>query len=206
MNSIPSGEDKVSKVISVASSFLQTKLNTSTRLSFLDIGCGEGRDINYISSIFDNFTFRGIDISSKAIKKAIKFNSNTDNVKFECKDWKELDETQFDIIYISGVYHFLDLTERAAFISKIRSILKPNGYFFLSTLSSNDTQYYGKGRLVENDPNSFQSEYFIHFSSKEELLEDFKFLKILELFEFFHKNYAKDTQYHTMWILIGKKY
>ncbi len=206
MNHIPSGEDKVSKVASVASSFLQKELNKFTRSSFLDIGCGDGRDINFISSIFHNFTIKGIDISSKAIKKAIKLNSNKDNVKFECMDWKDLDDTQYDIIYMSGVYHFFNLGDRSTFISKIKNILKPNGYFFLSTLSSNDKQYYGKGIPVKNDANSFQSEYFIHFSSKEELLEDFKFLRILDLFEFYHKNYAKDTEFHTMWILIGKKY
>jgi len=120
-------------------------------------------------------------------------------------DWKDLDDTHYDIVYISGVYHFFNLADRSAFISKIKNILNKNGFFFLSTLSSNDTQYYGKGIPVKNDPNSFQSEYFIHFSSKEELLEDFKFLTIHELSEFYHKNYAKDTEYHTMWILIGKK-
>jgi 2-polyprenyl-3-methyl-5-hydroxy-6-metoxy-1,4-benzoquinol methylase len=204
MNHIPSGEDKVSKVVSVASSFLHKELNKSEQISFLDIGCGIGRDINFISSIFNNFTMRGIDISSKAIKQAIKLNSNKDNVKFECMDWKDLDDTQYDIIYISGVYHFFDLANRSAFILKIKNILKPNGYFFLSTLSSNDTQYYGKGVPVKNDPNSFQSQYFIHFCSEKELREDFKFLEFIDLFEFFHKNYAMDTDYHTMWLLIGK--
>ncbi len=205
MNHIPSGEDKVSKVISTAASFLQKELNKSNQLSFLDIGCGDGRDIDFISSNFDNFIIRGIDLSSKAIEKAIKLNANKKHITFECMNWKELDDTQYDIIYMSGVYHFFNLAERTVFISKIKNILKPNGFFILSTLSSNDTQYYGKGMLVKNDPNSFQSEYFIHFSSKEELLEDFKFLTIHELSEFYHKNYAKDTEYHTMWILIGKK-
>ena len=204
MTHIPSGEDKVSKVVSVALSFLQKELNKPTLLSFLDIGCGDGRDINFISSNFDNFIMRGIDISTKAIERATRLNANKKNITFECMDWKQLDDSQYDIIYMSGVYHFFNLTDRTGFILKIRNILKPNGYFFLSTLSSNDTQYYGKGVPVKNDPNSFQSEYFLHFSSKQELLDDFKFLKILDLFEFFHKNYAKDIEYHTMWLLIGK--
>ena len=205
MNQIPSGDDAVSIVASKASSFLENELDNSKQFSLLDIGCGEGRDINFISSNFKNITIRGIDISSRAIKKAIKLNSNKDSVTFECLDWKTLDETQHDIIYMSGVYHFFNIADRIAFISKVKRILKPHGLLFLSTLSSNDTQYYGKGMLVKNDPNSFQSEYFIHFSSKEELLEDFNFLRVLELSEFYHKNYAKDTAYHTMWFLAGKK-
>ena len=203
MNHIPSGEDKVSKPASIFLSFLQKTLNKSYQVTFLDIGCGDGRDIDFLSSNLDNLIIHGIDISSKAIENAIELNSNKKNVLFECLDWKDLYDTQYDIIYISGVYHFFNLAERNTFISKIKKILKPNGFFFLSTLSSNDTQYYGKGVPLKNDPNSFQSKYFLHFSSNEELLEDFKFLKILDLFEFFHKNYSKDTEYHTMWILIG---
>lgn len=204
MNRIPSGDDKVSKMASIASSVLQKELNKSIKYSFLDIGCGNGRDINFLSSNFDNLIIRGIDISFKDIEKAIELNSNKENITFECMNWKDLDDTQYDIIYISGVYHFFKMADRTTFISKIKKILKPNGFFFLNTLSANDQQYYGKGLSVKNDLNSFQSEFFIHFCSKDELLRDFKFLKIIDLFEYFHKNYSKDTEYHTMWILIGK--
>ena len=204
MNHIPSGDDKISKPASIALSFLLKNLNKSNQLTFLDIGCGEGRDIDYISSNFDNLIIKGIDISLKAVEKAIELNSNKENVTFRCMDWKDLDDTQYDIIYISGVYHFFNLADRTSFISKIRKSLNIDGFLFLSTLSSNDKQYYGKGVPVQNDPNSFQSEFFLHFCSKEELLAEFKFLQIFDLFEFVHKNYSKDTEYHTMWLLIGK--
>jgi cyclopropane fatty-acyl-phospholipid synthase-like methyltransferase len=204
MNHIPSGDDKVKKTASVALSFLRNKLNKSNQFTFLDIGCGDGRDVDFISSNLDNLIIRGIDVSLKAIENAIDLNSNTDNVTFECMDWKSLDDTQYDIIYISNVYHFFNIADRNAFIFKIKKILKSDGFFFLSTLSSNDKQYYGKGISVKNDPNSFQSEFFIHFCSEDELREDFKFLKILDLFEYFQKNYSKDIEYHTMWILIGE--
>jgi cyclopropane fatty-acyl-phospholipid synthase-like methyltransferase len=204
MTHIPSGDDKISNPARIAVSFLQKNLNQSKQFTLLDIGCGEGRDIYYISANFDNLTIKGIDISLKAIEKAIDLNSNKKNVTFQCMDWKDLDDTQYDIIYMSGVYHFFNLAERTSIISKIRKILKINGFFFLTALSSSDTQYYGKGVPVPNDPNSFQSEFFLHFCSKEELQADFKFLKIFDLFEFFHKNYSKDIEYHTMWLLIGK--
>ncbi len=204
MNHIPSGNDKVSKTASITLSFLQKKLIKSNQFTFLDIGCGDGRDIDFISSNLGNLIIRGIDISLKAIENAIELNSNKGNVTFECMDWKDLDDTQYDIIYISGVYHFFNIADRNTFILKIKKILKANGFFFLSTLSANDKQYYGKGVSVKNDSNSFQSEFFIHFCSEEELREDFKFLNIVDLFEYFHKNYSKDTEYHTMWLLIGK--
>jgi len=204
MNHIPSGDDKVSKTASVALSFLKKKSIKSNQFTFLDIGCGDGSDIEFISSNLDNLIIRGIDISLKSIENAIELNSNKDNVTFECMDWKDLDDTQYDIIFISGAYHFFNITDRNTFILKIKKILKANGFFFLSTLSSNDKQYYGKGVSVKNDPNSFRSDFFTHFCSEEELREDFKFLNVIDLFEYFHKNYSKDTEYHTMWLLIGK--
>ena len=205
MYPIPSGEDKVSIVANVVLNCLQKALLRSNKYTFLDIGCGDGRDIDFISSNLENLIIRGIDISLKAIENAISLNLKKENAKFECMDWKDLDDTQYDIIYSSGLYHFFNITNRIAFIFKIKNILKSHGYFFLSTLSSNDKQYFGKGKPVENDPNSFQNEFFLHFCSDDELREDFKFLKIIDLFEFFHKNYDKDIDYHTMWLLIGKK-
>jgi cyclopropane fatty-acyl-phospholipid synthase-like methyltransferase len=120
-------------------------------------------------------------------------------------DWKDLDETSYDIIYSSGVYHFFNLKERNKFISKIKKILKPKGYFILNTLSSSDKQYYGKGIPLTNDSNSFQTDqYYLHFCSEEEIKIEFSFLSILKLFEYFHKNRSKDTECHKMWLLIGK--
>jgi len=206
MTHIPSGEDKISKPASVTLPVLQNRLSKSRTYTILDVGCGNGRDIAYFTSQLDNLITYGIDISQNAIEDAIRLNSNNPHATFECKNWKDLDDTQYDIIYISGVYHFFNLSERETFVEKVKGILKPRGLFFLSTLSSNDTQYYGKGTPVKNDPHSFQtSEYFLHFCSEDELREDFKFLYILNLFEFFHKNYARDTEFHTMWMLIGEK-
>ncbi|MEJ2252640.1 MAG: class I SAM-dependent methyltransferase, partial [Candidatus Lokiarchaeota archaeon] len=82
MNHIPSGDDKVSKEANLALNFLRKNLNKSNEYTFLDIGCGEGRDIDFISSNFDNFLIKGIDISSKTIENAIELNSTKTNVIF----------------------------------------------------------------------------------------------------------------------------
>ncbi|MBN1801480.1 MAG: class I SAM-dependent methyltransferase [Candidatus Lokiarchaeota archaeon] len=200
----PSGEDKVSIVAKETLKFLKKKLIKSNRYTLLDIGCGNGRDIKFLSSNLDNLIVHGIDSSLKAVENAKRLNKTQENIKIERMDWKDLDDTQYDIIFISGVYHFFPITERKSFILKIRKILKANGFFILSTLSSSDRQYYGKGNPVKGDINSFQSEYFIHFSSEEELKKDFHFLTLINQFEFFHKNYSKDLKYHTMWMLIGQ--
>lgn len=205
MDALPSGDDAVSKPARDTLNLLLKELPSSSSFSFLDIGCGDGRDISFFSSQLNNLKFRGIDISKEAIQKAVARNSNDKKITFECMDWKELDNTQYDIIYTSGVYHFFPLADRITFLQKITNILKPQGFFILTTLSANDTQYFGQGDPVENDPNSFQSDYFIHFSSEEELRQDFSFLKLTHLYEYFHKNYAQDTEYHTMWLVLGRK-
>ena len=83
MYSIPSGEDKVSIVANVVLNCLQKTLLRSNKYTFLDIGCGDGRDIDFISSNLENLIIRGIDISLKAIENAISLNLKKENVKFE---------------------------------------------------------------------------------------------------------------------------
>jgi len=86
MTYIPSGEDKVSKTARAALNFLQKTLSKSEEYTFLDMGCGDGRDINYLSSHLDNLIIHGIDISLKTVEDAIQLNSNKTHVTFECKN------------------------------------------------------------------------------------------------------------------------
>jgi len=57
------------------------------------------------------------------------------------------------------------------------------------------------------EPNSFKIEAYVHFCTRQELIEDFDFLKILKLdeWEFFEPRASGDTHHHRSWILIGTK-
>ena len=88
MTCIPSGEDKISKPASVALPILQNRLSKSRTYTFLDIGCGNGRDIPYFSSHFENLIIYGINTSQKAIDNAIRLNSDNHHATFECKNFK----------------------------------------------------------------------------------------------------------------------
>ncbi|MFX0125407.1 MAG: class I SAM-dependent methyltransferase [Candidatus Hodarchaeota archaeon] len=182
-------------------------IDDNKKIDILDIGCGEGKDDLYLAQSLKNRRIIAIDPSRKAIHKARVTLSGENDVEFHPIGFKELDENdQYDVILISGVYHFFTKIERTLFRDKIKKILKPNGWLFLSTLSSNDTQYFGKGTPVPNDPNSFNGITYLHFASKSELMEEFSFLEILKLDEFYHKNYTTDTDYHTMWMLVCRRY
>ncbi len=191
-----------SKMAFTVIEYLQNN-DTNEKINILDIGCGEGRDDLYLAQNLKNRRIVAIDPSREAIRKARITLSGEDDIEFHSIGFKEVHENeQFDVILISNVYHFFNKTERELFRDKIKKLLKSQGWFFLSTLSSNDKQYYGCGTPVPNDPNSFKGITYLHFASKSEIMEDFSFLKVMELNEYYQKNYPTDSDYHTMWMLV----
>ena len=204
MEKIYDSSNYPSKMASTILKYLQD-IDEKRQIEILDIGCGEGRDDLYLAQLLKNRLIVGIDPSKGAIRKAKSALSGENDVQFHTIGFQEFKENnQFDVILVSGVYHFFKKVERELFREKIKRLLKPQGWFFLSTLSTNDQQYYGKGTPVPNDPNSFDSITYLHFASKSEILEEFSFLKIVELDEYYHKNYPTDTDYHTMWMVVGR--
>ena len=86
------------------------------------------------------------------------------------------------------------------------SSLKPGGLLFLSTLSVRDPEHYGKGSPVPGEPNSFVDKVYLHLFAREELMHDFGFLEIKELYE---HEYAEpratgEAHHHILWILNGE--
>jgi 2-polyprenyl-3-methyl-5-hydroxy-6-metoxy-1,4-benzoquinol methylase len=206
-----SGLEGPSELALTALEFLQ-KYKCNNTVTILDIGCGNGRDAFYFS---DNLrcTVLGIDISEEAIELASHAASNAhkENVHFQQCSFTELKGGTYDVVLSSGVYHFLKMDERKAFRETVMRILKPNGFLFLSTLSVGDTGYHGKGAPVAGESNSFLYEYspgktvYLHFCTREELVEDFAFLDIKELYEY--KKYdprVKGPVNYIPWIVIGR--
>ena len=72
--------------------------------SLLEIGCGEGYQSEYLSRVCNSFT--GIDVSSRAIKRArIKF----PNFNFSVNDFikKDLGEASFELILACEVLYYM---------------------------------------------------------------------------------------------------
>lgn len=159
-------------------------------LNILDVGCGNGRDAFYFS---DNIKCRilGIDISEDAIEIALNKAKKVqkENVNFQMCNFLDFNNGKYDIIFCSGVYHFLKKDERIEFRKKITRMLKSKGLMFLSTLSVGDSYYFRKGTSIREESHSFLYEYsvgkrvYLHFCTREELTKDFTFLDIKELFE-----------------------
>ncbi len=149
----------------------------------------------------------GIDKSEAAIQMATDVTSGKGaDVSFKCCNFKDLDDEVFDILFASNFYHVLRHDDRNAFRQIAQRIMRPQGILFLNNLSVNDCEEYGKGVPVPDEPNSFIGDKYLHFCTREELLIDFNFLNIHELYEHsYDEPHEKGhTHYHKSWILIGE--
>ncbi|MBI5115572.1 class I SAM-dependent methyltransferase [Candidatus Poribacteria bacterium] len=187
--------------------YLRSHRPPGESFSILDIGCGYGRDAFYL---LDNCkcSVRGIDISKKAIEIASKtvVDNRKQGVEFELRDFRELTQNVYDIVFVSNLYQLLNKEGRNDLRQAAREALKPGGLFFLSTLSVSDPEHRGKGVAIPGEPNSFQDRVYLHLCTKEELAEDFAFLDIEELREreYDEPRATGETHHHISWILIGK--
>lgn len=88
--------------------------------SILEIGCGSGNDIKFLSK--KGFNVTGIDISKKAINIAKMNNKDSKNVKFIVGDVQNnLPKKTYDIIYDRGCIHNIKITGNLENIFKILS-------------------------------------------------------------------------------------
>jgi SAM-dependent methyltransferase len=107
-------------------------------LSVLEIGCGSGDNANFMSQ--QGCTVDAIDISDFAIQSARTLSAN---VNFICDDFMKTSKLiqQYDFIFDRGFFH--GVTNKTLALTKIASLLKPDGKW-LSLIGSTE------GRTAEN--------------------------------------------------------
>jgi cyclopropane fatty-acyl-phospholipid synthase-like methyltransferase len=191
---------------SVAADYLE-KHRPEQRLEILDIGCGYGRDACHVAGAFD-YRVTGIDTSEKAIaiardEAAAK---GLANVEFECRDFRNIDRDRFDVLIISNLYQLLKQKERDELRNATAKALKTGALLFLSTLSISDPEHYGQGTPVAGEHNSFDDGKFLHFCTREELIADFAFLDIQELYEqeYDEPRANGEIHHHISWVVAGE--
>jgi 2-polyprenyl-3-methyl-5-hydroxy-6-metoxy-1,4-benzoquinol methylase len=197
-----------SELAKIAVDFLQKNVKNVAQLRILDIGCGYGRDALYFSSQL-NCHIQAIDVSPEAIElanAAVQCFNAADRLEFHCQNFTELNRRkQYDVVFISNLYHLLRKDERVTLRERIARAVQSGGYVFLSTLSINDREEYGKGCPVPGETNSFQGEKYFHFCSREELLKAFGFLTVHSLYEHRYVEYRTDRNHHHIsWILLAQ--
>ena len=190
-----------------AVSYLQKCRSNDETLSILDIGCGYGRDAFYFLGNI-KCKVMGIDISERAIDiaSAAVLETQKEDVKFQCCGFSELSAGEYDIVFVSNFYQLLRGNEREELRKTIGKSLKRKGLLFLSTLSINDPQHHGKGAPVPGESNSFHDKVYIHLCTREELIGDFVFLNVRELYEheYYEPRATDEIHHHISWMLIGE--
>lgn len=187
--------------------YLQKQGPDKCPLHVLDLGCGYGRDAVYLSAHLPCRVL-GVDISELAIQMARNAAGelSEQTTEFRCCDWSDLESGNYDIIFASNVYHTLRPDQRKALRRKIKEVSGAGTLVFLNTLSANDREEYGKGEPVAGEMHSFQGDKYLHFSTREELAEDFSFLEIKQLYEIEYDEPRGERRphHHKAWILVGE--
>ena len=107
------------------------KISFDKPFSFLDVGCGNGWVIRYVSDMPTCKKAVGIDKSKKMIIQANKkINNNKESFVYtDVESWKYTGK--FDFIFAMESIYYADSMEKA--IEKIYKLLKPGGKFFCGT-------------------------------------------------------------------------
>ena len=152
----------------------------------LDIGIGGGRDALYLASIGYEVTAYDVfpDFSAKCNLTA---EENNLKVKSHHKDLREIEipESAFDLVTSAWILHSIKKSESDILIDKMIKGLRPGGTIILSVFSINDPYFKretGNAECIEeNTFFSREKNSYVHYFSKEELLESFKDLKLISL-------------------------
>ncbi len=116
---------------------LKRKLDSGIKM--LDVGCGSGRVLNKLASLFPNSRFTGMDLSSEAISKANKDaeEKGLQNAEFLVRDVSDFHETakenEYDLITTFDAIH--DQGKPLNVLKGIFRSLKSDGVYLMQEIS-----------------------------------------------------------------------
>jgi 2-polyprenyl-3-methyl-5-hydroxy-6-metoxy-1,4-benzoquinol methylase len=122
---------------------LHDRLSKGIRM--LDVGCGRGRIINRLASLYPASRFVGMDLSQEAIAYAQQDASSAgrDNVEFQAIDLSDFDRTaedrSFDFVTTFDAIH--DQGKPLNVLKGIHRALKPDGVYLMQDISGSSHVY-----------------------------------------------------------------
>lgn len=126
----------------------------------LDVGCGNGRNIVYIS---ETYKMRGVgfDISEVAVNQARK-TATEKNLGIEFKVQSAKDELPVkneavDVVLDMMTLHFLNQEERVKYLREVVRVLKPFGWLFFKSFIIDDDMH--AQRLLKENPGEEEGTY-----------------------------------------------
>lgn len=161
----------------------------------LDIGCAVGYDTLMLSR---KSRVVGLDVSPEMVRKAKAQNKNNKKVKIILGDFMATPfKEKFDGIFANAFIHLFPTGKYEKVLLKMRKILKPGGFAYISTTRSKISK---EGWYRKKDYKS-DGKRFRKYWTKMELaralkMTDFKIVKYFEKVDPFNKNY--------MWFIVEK--
>lgn len=121
----------------------------NAELPLVDLGCGTGKQSLFLAKHFPRVI--GVDISASAIQIAREESAGKGNVEFKVLDAvKSEDAAAFhkaygDVnIYMRGVLHMINVRDRGAFVSSLRTMLGKDGVLYQIELPTKAFYYLRK--------------------------------------------------------------
>ena len=124
--------------------FLDLAQSGAIRGRVLDIGCGTGEHVLMCAAL--GLDVLGLDLADTALRaaeeKARLRGAPARFLQYDARGLAELGE-QFDTVLDCGLFHMLDLEDRAAFAAGLQAVLRPGGRYFMLCFSDREPQVVG---------------------------------------------------------------
>ena len=154
--------------------------NSREKPKLLELGCGDGRDLQLF--IENGFDVSAIDIATKSIEKLKDRFGKKANIY--CKNIKNMDfeNNSFDIIYAHLTLHYFTKEETDNIFNKIYNLLKINGIFFVKCKSNKD-KLCNDSQGIKIAENIYFRGHFRHFFTLDYLKSILNKFSIIEIGE-----------------------
>jgi len=129
--------------------------------SILDLGCGTGRNSNYLADAGNNVI--GIEISKTALsiakERARDLNLDVDYRLGDIGEEYEIKDNSIDLVLDVTSSNSLNEKGRGIYLNEVNRVLKKGGYFFVRALAKDGNK--NVKNLLKNSPGSEYDTYII---------------------------------------------
>lgn len=171
------------------------------KLDLIELGCGNGRDSIFFSSLDLNVT--AVDQVESEINRLNKEHINSNNLKFICGDFTKMKRNKtYDVVYTRFTLHSITEQEEKNVVLWSYDKLNKDGLFCIEVRGKKNSLF-GKGNPVQGHKNAFIYEnHYRRFFDFHPFCDNLKKLGFKLLFSKEEKGFAKFNGFDDYFIRI----